>query len=104
MKLSKMCPTKVYFDMHMGKACTDQGQPDSQADKKKGEKSPCAPLIVAAGVEEESDEGVVDDGHEEVGVEERVEVGSELPNPAGQVVLGPARRCQVPVHQLYDHL
>ena len=90
--------------MHLGKTSTDQGQPNSQADKKKREKSPCASLIVTAGVKEESDEGVVDDGNEEVGVEERVQVGCELPHPAGQVVLGPAWRCQVPVHQLYDHL
>ena len=55
-------------------------------------------------VKEESDEGVVDDGDEEVGVEEGVEVGRELPHPAGQVVLGPARCFEVPIHQLYNYL
>ena len=86
------------------KVRTDQGHAHSQADKKKREKSPRAALVVTPRVKEESDEGVVDDGDEEVGVEEGVEVGRELPHPAGQVVLGPARCFEIPIHQLYNYL
>ena len=40
---------------------------------------PARPLFVGPGVvEEECDEGVVDDGHEEEGIEQRVEVRAEL--------------------------
>ena len=35
---------------------------------------------MATSVQEEGDEGVVDDGHQEVGVEEGVQVGCELPH------------------------
>ena len=55
-------------------------------------------------VEEEGDEGVVDDGDKEVRVEERVQVGGELPEATRQVVLGPTWSRLVPVHQFYYHL
>ena len=60
--------------------CTDQGHPHSQPDKKKREKSPSGALIMATSVQEEGDEGVVDDGDQQVGVEEGVQVGCELPH------------------------
>ena len=51
-----------------------QGHAHSEADDQKRKKSPCASFIVPSRVEEEGDEGVVDDGDKEVRVEERVKV------------------------------
>ena len=81
-----------------------QGHAHSEADDQKRKKSPCASFIVPSRVEEEGDEGVVDDGDEEVRVEERVQVGGELPEATRQVVLGPTWSRLVPVHQFYYHL
>ena len=57
-----------------------QGHAQSEADDQKRKKSPCASFIVPSRVEEEGDEGVVDDGDQEGGGEEGVQVGCELPH------------------------
>ena len=75
----------------------DQAEDDDDGRENEREKF-LAPLLVGSGiVDEQGEECVVGDGRQQGGVQERVEVGRELPQAASPVVLRPAGHRIVPV-------